>query len=391
MRGLLKDISQTHRSQVSCKPYRTSSRINSLDISRHRKTHDRPYSCRLCTKRFALMHDLHRHGASHQDGATPDTEFHCKWTGCGQGYLRKDNLLKHMKEVHVNREKTRLDRQELERRESEVLKLYKESTRHDKFIFMQSTMRIALLEGAATGDMFIVGQMLTRGIDINTAGNSRSTSLLLAASRGHEGCVKILLDQGANKELVDILGSTPLALAASGGHEGCVKILLDQGANKESVDISGRTPLALAVSKGHEGCVKILLDQGANKELVDISGRTLLALAASKGHEGCVKILLDKGANKNSVDACGRTPLSQAAELGYLAVVQQLLRRGASANLGCNEGRTPLWYARDGALRQERGELPPWGLSVLGWDSPIWGQEHKVITVLLQQAAQKEL
>ena len=57
-------------------------------------------------------------------------------------------------------------------------------------------------------------------------------SLLLAAGKGHEAVVKLLLEKGAELETKDkIYGQTPLLWAAENGHEAVVK-LLEKSAEK---------------------------------------------------------------------------------------------------------------------------------------------------------------
>jgi len=54
-------------------------------------------------------------------------------------------------------------------------------------------------------------------------------------------------------------------LAAERGHEAVVKLLLEKGAALETKDKSGRTPLSLAARRSHEAVVKLLLEKGAEK------------------------------------------------------------------------------------------------------------------------------
>jgi ankyrin repeat protein len=136
-----------------------------------------------------------------------------------------------------------------------------------------------------------------------------------AARYGREAIVKLLLDQGAERESRDDAGRTPLSWAAKNGEEAVVKLLLDQGADREPRDDAGRTPLSLAAARGREAVVKLLLDQGADRESRDGDGRTPLSWAAANpyGEEAVVQLLLEQGADRESRDDAGRTPLSIAA------------------------------------------------------------------------------
>lgn len=76
--------------------------------------------------------------------------------------------------------------------------------------------------------------------------------LSLAARKGHEAIVKLLLETGRmNIDMKDFNGWTPLAWAAYMGHEAVMKLLLETGrVDVESSDSGRRTPLSWAASQG---------------------------------------------------------------------------------------------------------------------------------------------
>jgi len=131
-----------------------------------------------------------------------------------------------------------------------------------------------LLNYAKSGNFEQLEKLLNEGREPNVKGHGM-TPLLWACHEGHEGCVTLLLDHGANIEVQSEDGWTPLHYACFNGHEGCVTLLLDHGANVEVQSDDGWTPLLLACQYGHEGCVTLLLDHGANMEIQDNSGYTL--------------------------------------------------------------------------------------------------------------------
>lgn len=101
-------------------------------------------------------------------------------------------------------------------------------------------------------------------------------------------------------ETAGIQSKRPLHLAADHGHVAIVRMLLENGAMKEVVDADGDTPLISAAWKGHHEVVRMLLDNGAMIE-ASVFGLTPLIFAACEGHVEVVRILLEKGARKHGV------------------------------------------------------------------------------------------
>ena len=132
------------------------------------------------------------------------------------------------------------------------------------------------------------------------------------------GCVEItvaLLETNRwDVEATDFEGNTAMAWAARGGHEGVVKILLEQNdVNPNRADTQfSQTPLMWATRNGHEGVMRILLERNdVNPDTADQWGQTPLLWAAENGDEGVVRILLEENkVNPNRADTqYDRTPL----------------------------------------------------------------------------------
>ena len=78
-------------------------------------------------------------------------------------------------------------------------------------------------------------------------------------------------------------GATPLMIAGQDGHLEIVRLLLQEGANKDKAYISsGSTPLHFACGNGHTAIAMLLLLAGANMERRNKFGRKALDLCPTE-------------------------------------------------------------------------------------------------------------
>ena len=74
------------------------------------------------------------------------------------------------------------------------------------------------------------------------------TPLLYAARAGCLGCVKAMVEAGADMDRPNPDGMTPMIMALDNGYPEVARYLLDRGANPHTWDWWGRTPLYVAVT-----------------------------------------------------------------------------------------------------------------------------------------------
>ena len=79
-----------------------------------------------------------------------------------------------------------------------------------------------------------------------------------------------------------------------------VRLLVENGAGKDLTNDSGETALMLAARDGYVEVVRFLVDNGAGMDLTSDNGETGLMLAAYYGHEDVVHCLLEAGVDKDS-------------------------------------------------------------------------------------------
>lgn len=212
------------------------------------------------------------------------------------------------------------------------------------------------------GNAATIRQYLQGGGDpvrLRTYSNIRESLLHIAAQENKVDILTMLLDAGADPNVVNNVGQTPLFDAVNGNHLAAVKVLLKRGANPGWADTDeGRRPLHDAVEENYVDIARALLGAGASVDAVDMHDEhTPLVIASHQGHVEMVKLLLTKGANPNlPVTQYDRatvqegtllhaTALHVAAYQGYPKVVAELIRRGARVDAKTRNGHTPLFEA----------------------------------------------
>ncbi|HLE68604.1 MAG TPA: sigma-70 family RNA polymerase sigma factor [Vicinamibacteria bacterium] len=223
---------------------------------------------------------------------------------------------------------------------------------------------VEILHAARSGDAERVKSLLLRNPRLrhgrDVMGN---TALILAATSGHQELAALLREAGApvdhheaaaigdtdhvraildqRPELLDsfsIEGFTALGLAAHFGHLDTMQLLLDRGADRNVVSRHpiGATPLIAALFGRRVEAARILIEGGA-----DVTTR--------RGGTGWPR--------------AGWSPLHYAAAYGFLDIISLLLERGASVDARDDSGALPLDVAR------EAGEEEAEALLVVGKES----------------------
>ncbi|XP_013386281.1 M-phase phosphoprotein 8 isoform X9 [Lingula anatina] len=115
-----------------------------------------------------------------------------------------------------------------------------------------------------------------------------------------------------NLEQPDQMGMTLVMLAAAKGFDDLVELLVINGANMNAKAKTGNTPLMFAAENGHLCTVAVLLALGAHINIQNGSQETALIKATKKGHNQIVKMLLENGADFSAENATGNTALKYA-------------------------------------------------------------------------------
>ncbi|CAI7664301.1 unnamed protein product [Penicillium pancosmium] len=199
------------------------------------------------------------------------------------------------------------------------------------------------LHNAAQGNEPRVAQLLLEsGADIELLDSYGDTALHDASQNEDTEIAQILLKHGAKINCRDRRGWTPVNNASYHGFLKLVKILVQKGADVEIPNENGFTAMLSASGRGHTEVVRLLLDHGANFEHQTVSGWTAVNLAANGGSSEIVKLLVEKGADIEIPSKDGQTPLNSAATQREVNIVRLLIEHGANLTTQDHLGWTAL-------------------------------------------------
>ena len=194
-----------------------------------------------------------------------------------------------------------------------------------------------LHEACVYGHIEVVKLLIDYGADINVLNNRNETALFLSCWEGHYNIVKLLLDNNADI-FVKSNNKSCLYMACSNGHYDIVKLLIDSINTHHLLkqDIvadndCGLSCLQIACLCNYADIVKLLLDNMNNNYLDNQDYNdphdTCLFLACSNGNTDVVKLLMDEEVSMD--DRTGCACLHMACLMGYYDVIKLLLKYGA--------------------------------------------------------------
>ena len=225
-----------------------------------------------------------------------------------------------------------------------------------------------LLVAAETGDPDIVQLLLDAKVNLEETNDNGLSALSRAVSFGQHKALDLLIRAGADFNSGefdprddDINFTVPVIKASDFGHAGCLRVLLEKGADP-CAECKQGSALYLASNECDfiEIC-QLLLEKGAQPNQFYPDKEMLLLRALGSGSVDIVGLLIKYGALVNSVDTNKDTeykaPICYAVSECSTEMVALLLDNGASVNFEDEEFEPPLFVAGHRTLDVEKARL----------------------------------
>lgn len=157
----------------------------------------------------------------------------------------------------------------------------------------------ALMNAINKNDLSTVQKLIQNGADVDELDANRDAPLVMAAYKGYNQIVKLLLESGADVRAVDPgMKATALHAAAYAGRTEAAKLLIEHhiDINKQGPN-NGYTALHDAIWQDNVEIVKLLLAANANLNLLSNDGKSPLEFAKSKNRKEIVTLIQSNSGN----------------------------------------------------------------------------------------------
>lgn len=193
-------------------------------------------------------------------------------------------------------------------------------------------LSINLLTVASTGNAAFLDELLKAGLDPDVGDSKGRTPLHIAATKGHEECVVVLLKHACNIYLQDIDGNTAIWEAIAAKHQSVFRILY-YWASISDPYIAGDL-FCTAARKNDAEVMKELLKNGLHIDSKDPHGMTAIQVALTENHTDMIKLLLMNGAEvddtiKHKLSSINLNEMLQKREVGHRITVPDTLGQDA--------------------------------------------------------------
>ncbi|GAB6022300.1 hypothetical protein CHUAL_014185 [Chamberlinius hualienensis] len=217
----------------------------------------------------------------------------------------------------------------------------------------QSPIHAAVHSGEVEGVRFC----LEYGARISQQESHLSTPIHMACSQGSLNLLKLMFElqpeeKDAAIQMPDMQGLTPLHYAAMFNHVEITRLLINEGADPNVLDNDGRTPILLAAERACWAVIRALMELKADISVTNKDDCNILHLIIT--HGGSVEDFvaqIQKVSREhmdhllNDKDCYGCSPLHYVSRIGKHKSAETLIHLGANVSVKNNEKEIPLHFA----------------------------------------------
>lgn len=204
--------------------------------------------------------------------------------------------------------------------------------------FASSDGSTAFATAASAGHTEVMEYLAESGAEINPSIRGGSPLLHELVYEGREQQAAWLLRHGVSADLQrESDGWTPFMVAVTTGNRAMASMLLNAGADVDLLDNRLLAPLHNALIDEDFELAELLLSSGSDVNVCEDIDRAPIQIASRDGKTQTVRFLIDHGANVNAGEAYNRTPLHSCAQHDKTEIVQMLLDAGAKPDVGVRE------------------------------------------------------
>jgi len=246
------------------------------------------------------------------------------------------------------------------------------------------------------GHTEIVASLLEAGAEVSHYGDHRGTAIRIAAEKGFDPIVKLLLRAGSGVDDVDDITSlTSLNAALHAGHRNVAKRLIKSQALVTIPDgVRGLTALERAAEKGYNDLLELMLEIGVGADWPVVKSYALLA-AIRYGHLSCVRVLVQHGTSVHASRIRTFFPLDAACLYGRVEIADLLIKSGARVNVGADQEtdvrddpeHQQVPGSNDSGSDLDASRTKPWSIRAPPLHRAAWRGHTNVVSLLLRAGA----
>lgn len=223
-----------------------------------------------------------------------------------------------------------------------ILRYHKEKVMDQVYRYKKNALYVAIDNDNVKG----VKVLLNYGFNPNADAmiGNRDRPIILASQKNNFDVVKLLIENGAEVNVINHMKFSPLRNAIFNKNIEMVRYFINNEADVNIQTVFGKA-LRMALCFKEEEIAKLLIENGASIFNISSGGQTALHVAASSGLLHMLKYLVDLEPNIHLECHNKETILMSGCRAGEYEIVQYLLALDAEANCKNAKGESSLLLA----------------------------------------------